>query len=412
LSGFLPDSLRGEELGNQVGSVDLLEGNMFNCHSYSDLPSDDPHVGSFHCGPAELNVALYSVLAVTVFGAAVGCLVYVYSKLGRDGIADALASPQLFADIAHHDHYAYYACGVRNLRNWSIKYAAVIAGVLIPVYLALKSGPSQTDSGNDGYKTHAGQYTWLPSAAMLSGPLPAAVLLTVWLLLVCAPIYYLPLTSGSGSSGGGAVGRNRNDSTSSSERDTDTETERSVSVAVSDAHARFPSAGTDSTAGGVDFNSNSSATRNKKILSILAFVVSTIVTIGITVLYVYIVVSSDLSRDTESMLAVAFALFQLFWSGVILTFCAHDELHNMDCSMKLYCSFGVFILTEVLVPVFAVMVTDPSCMENILYPPPSIGSSYKVPVCVFQLITAGGDICLAYDYESIFTSYDPPFICK
>jgi hypothetical protein len=211
LSGFVPFSF-----SNSSASLNVLQGNLFDCSPDQPKPSRDQHASSTSCGSAALNNALIAYGCIASFLVIAGVVLvswrlFAYGnhhpsprfenglKLVTSAVASCMsivvakstttlqleqlyvAPAQRFKDIlpvkltapgsALYDYF--------SVLLYLLSFQGIFVGlgsmlVCIPTYLALKF------VANGKYSTHTYQYQWLISSAFLTGVWPALCLLTLW----------------------------------------------------------------------------------------------------------------------------------------------------------------------------------------------------------------------------------------
>lgn len=182
LSGMIPSVLRGR------ANISMLGTNVFSCKlDRTDLPKEDSEKENYQCGSDSFDTPYYlwvSLLGTVVCGV---CVVFLsarklLSEKVNKSIQDVIekvnkwyAAPT-FNDICGHPIHAIRSVFVvlQRLQRIALWCAIYTVLILLPLYCIL--------SHYYGTLTH--QYAWIASAAYLSGPAPAAWLMTSWLLLV------------------------------------------------------------------------------------------------------------------------------------------------------------------------------------------------------------------------------------
>jgi Leucine-rich repeat (LRR) protein len=169
LSGVIPGSVQ------RVGSLSLLENNMFSCRvDRGDVPQQNPGSDKYTCGSDTVNNALYAWL-----GAAFAVVVVAGVTINRRGIHCESRWMAAILDARLRKLQSVIET-VEMLRTQAISGAAYCVVFLLPVYAAMNSyHPSFT------YK-----YAWTVSGVFLSGTAAFAVE-AVFLLLQLPACAYL-----------------------------------------------------------------------------------------------------------------------------------------------------------------------------------------------------------------------------
>lgn len=203
LSGKLPI----DELSTST-DLNILLGNMFACHDY---PSNDKYAKDYDCGSAILNV---SILLLFLSTGCVLILFFVVVYLWRRQGPTVLVSSQLckgydfqekngyfrrFISLARNQH-SYFTImtqlqtnpppSLRNAHHIIRFYFELVTIMKLWVLLCLMSiflsVPIYVMKGVDTKATtHDHEYSWKFSWVYTTGQLPALLLLTAWLCLIC-----------------------------------------------------------------------------------------------------------------------------------------------------------------------------------------------------------------------------------
>jgi Leucine-rich repeat (LRR) protein len=385
LSGKLPSSLKS----SYFSTVDMLEGNLFSCRNQRDLPSKDPHSDDTVCGSDDLDISLIISLIVIGSLSIVGLLLCTrVSKRRTSGTlilirnaADHLSAAFTMVDEFEFESERYYELRyfyrtIVLLKGLCMKLTAAILLICVPFYCLIKSGRSLTDSGSPGYSTHQEQYRWLASASMMSGVVPAAALLVMWLVGVT----YIATV----------IKR----------------------LASKECRSESLSSGIDSYA-----SENSTGLKPERVnsyrsiaLFAAVLILTVVVTLVINGLYVSLAVSGGVNTYLLGLLQFACGLFQLVWGKFLNNVMSADDILMLSAKQKVYISLFVFLLTDVLAPIAVVMTTDSSCFLDAIATRDEISVSYPTQTCSFSIITTGAIVCLDYSWMAITATYYPPFI--
>lgn len=184
LTGLIPSSFTSTPV-----VINILNGNMFNCHLRKTLPQSDPVVGEYSCGSEKVSDPLYVttvVLVVLLFGLAIPFWSSVFPLKARvaleyyfpvDSCASIVSAAKLFLfwnseSRAPHPVIDLFASLLAMWRRTVFISLAVVVVVLSPLYMSLKLAGD--------YGTHTYQYAWLPSIAFLQSGAPAITIALVW----------------------------------------------------------------------------------------------------------------------------------------------------------------------------------------------------------------------------------------
>jgi Leucine-rich repeat (LRR) protein len=197
LSGRIPPQLMN------LASINILKGNIFQCSNELDpkesLPANDPDADSYSCGSDPVNSSLYLWLAIILISIFVPTLVLVYALFfEKDTTANSLQNSYLVREIIHFyhklrswwsvysnihesefyrqplDHIYDFGRVMKGVRLLAFQLTCFMLFILLPVHLILEIF----------YHSYTYQYAYLFSLGYLSGSVPAAVLLTLFLLFL------------------------------------------------------------------------------------------------------------------------------------------------------------------------------------------------------------------------------------
>jgi Leucine-rich repeat (LRR) protein len=352
LSGVIPGSMQ------RVGSLSLLENNMFSCRvDRSDVPQQASNNDKYTCGSDAVNNALYAWLGAAVVFAIVvllGLNVRSISSVLR-GWLGALQSPSLmklqglflFADL---------------LKTLAVGAALYCIIVLLPVYAGINSvHPSFT------YK-----YAWTVSGVFLTGTAAFAVETTFLLLqlLICGCV---------------------------------------AEWLLRQLPAQRPT-GTVTT-----INPQTEATpSNTRILANTASVlVSVCVVTGVNVAFV--AATLNLNGRVLTVIQILLAVFKLGFNNIVAP-ALQDQakmrtVHKVSPSQVLLVLFNVIVI-----PCLVVMVISPACFYDALHGVDSVTSSYRysgdcLSVVVINNVYTGLQTlaCEAVHKAVDTTTYTPAF---
>jgi Leucine-rich repeat (LRR) protein len=355
ISGELPESVDNPAVDELV----VVRGNSFACSADPDMASGDPDKNSTFCGSENLDAALYFTLVVLLIVLFLFVICYwgvwkadFISSLWRRLLGaihlqsrlDAVQSgPLLLQRFVTLGGMLFRSC------TWC---AALVCVVCVPLFGFLKLG-----DGEGQYETHTYQYSYFMSAAMLSGGLPAALLLTVWLLVVLV-LYWL--------------------------------------IDYGAADVVYPSI-------------QPKAYDWKQMSYILLFVaVNVVVALGLNGLYVFVLLS-DKSSSVKVAAQVCVALLRLVWgqlvSSAIVNPIFGDEVHRRSLLLS-----AIFVFNNIVAPCLVVVFSDPSCFVELFIEPDASTSTYTYPQCIQYRISSDSLQCNVYADVETSVTYYPSFI--
>jgi Leucine-rich repeat (LRR) protein len=308
LSGVIPGSIR------RVGSLSLLENNMFSCRlDRSDVPQQASDSDKYICGSDTINGSLYVWLGSAVFVIAACAVVPFRSKFvqSRNWLGTGCeASQDLFRS----------AQSLLALGAGSTAYAAV---AVLSVYAGV----------NSLYPTFTYKYAWAASAVFFSGTTVFAVEAALLLLFLAMCLYAAeraPLLSG---------------------------LQRHTRSAV-DSGSTVPS-----------FKPRQTAA------SAVAMLLSLSVVAGVNVGFV--VATLRLSGRKLLGVQIALAVFKLSFSNIMVP-ALQNRVGMLERENKVTSSQLLLVLLNVVViPCLVVMVISPACFYDALKDPKAVTSSYK-----------------------------------
>jgi Leucine-rich repeat (LRR) protein len=197
LSGRIPPQLMN------LASINILKGNIFQCSNELDpkqsLPANDPDADSYSCGSDPVNSSLYLWLAIILISILIPTIVLVYALFfEKETTTNSLENSYLVREIIHFyhklrswwsvysnihesefyrqplDHIYDFGRVMKGVRLLSFQLTCFILFILLPVHLILEIF----------YHSYTYQYAYLFSLGYLSGTVPAALLLTLFLLFL------------------------------------------------------------------------------------------------------------------------------------------------------------------------------------------------------------------------------------
>lgn len=183
LSGPVPGAIL-----KALGNVTVLEGNYFSCPvatSKEYLPTKDPYIEYYKCGGAS-NAFLLEVISFASFCVAI-VLIWAMAKsvewlkgIWNEAIDVVVRCKSDIENSGLEMPNTIEALNVFvDVMWWFVLTASFGAVVLLPVYCA-------TGSDVSPFSAVKLSGVWLSSAAFLSGPGAAAIMLVFWLIIVLA----------------------------------------------------------------------------------------------------------------------------------------------------------------------------------------------------------------------------------
>ena len=365
LSGNIPTPVT-----RMKGTVRVLKGNLFDClwlDRGTSLPPTDPTFRDYSCGSHSFDMYLFVLASLIALSAASYCILasrwrpmlfWLVSR-NKSAIEALLKRPVSVQAVL------YRVRGVAALAG------AVLLLLFLPLYGALKPF----------FGTYESQYAWTVTAIMLSGAAPAAVLLVLWTLALAATsvtiLYWFSDLKGS----------------------------TAVTEEVAPPEAR----------GGPTWSERCRLALRLAVIAILNLSVAGAANIAFVVVTV-----GNYGNAEKSLAAVALGLYKTLW-GFLLPFIIDNEALRLGVDRAieerskllkagdLFCTL-LQMINAVVMPTFAVAVSDPSCFKNLLYAPPSIHSSYSLQIAVpstnwfgSTTTTASGSVdftpTFSYNYE-------------
>ena len=400
LSGHFPSFVhRGV-----YSSLKILWGNLFGC--IEDFPQADDDKDDYVCGSSDLDDAhwlLVVMLAVVLMGIlflvlavpkwtslqTVCCRrlhLLITHQLFYTRCVLCTSSPQI--DIMPMENETNSAMLYRirmfcvELHNAAkvILFAAVASILLsIPLY-TLKILDSTMEEPS--YSTHYVQYSWLYTAALLTGTLPALLLITVWTFLMvflfCAFPYFVDKRSIETAPDAAAPA-----SAASSQKATKRDTIMIPPV-----------------------ESKSSVQLNLKMCCL--FLLNSIIVSTVNALFIYSTYQS-LSSAAHNILQMLLALFKTSYNFRVVPTIASPI---RDKNTNIYFRLCLSLFNQLLIPCIVGALTSPSCFKGLLVEEKEFSSTYFFSQCYWWITYADGSmVCREYqDTTSEVEGIVPPFI--
>lgn len=188
LSGLIPSSFASTSV-----TIDILGGNMFNCHSRATLPKSDPAVSNYICGSKKVNDPLYFVTSIVITLAMLFAVVVWSSAMParlkdmlehyfpRDGLLSIAAAARSFLfwsanSKSQHVAICLVSAVMANTRQIVIVAAFALIVVFAPTYLCLKLV--------GGFGTVTYQYGWLLGTGFMQHKTAAIILAVLWVAVI------------------------------------------------------------------------------------------------------------------------------------------------------------------------------------------------------------------------------------
>ena len=397
LSGDIPASLLS------LKSISLLAGNVFWC-SYSrvDLPAHNPKVESYQCGSDNMNTMLIAFGAVVV----VILMVIQAIRLNRK-MQHYVGRMKLWLDVAEGrraidkdiqiTHMKRYSDYFRDLRYFVLMIGLAMIVVFI-VYVSLAGRETRTI-------THA--YTWVTTAAYLSGETSTILLLDVCICMTGLTWYLIT--------------ENRWGAAAVNVRD-----KKDILLKKAKIHRDE----------GEEEGTRWIWLRIRSLPALRVIVLIVViwgVLIGGNVLYLHILLNG--TPDEQETFKFAFAAFKLVWtigvtnhlfSSNFLYFGLEEEHHVAFISTwlggKVKMMFVFNAISSFWIPILTIMVVRPECFYNafIAADPVPVSFEYSAHVCLTlnsagkcqftQHVHSDLDVPFVYNYTcspSILRAYVP-----
>jgi Leucine-rich repeat (LRR) protein len=371
LSGVIPGSMQ------RVGSLSLLENNMFSCRvDRSDVPQQASDSDKYTCGSDAVNNALYAWL-----GAAAMAFVVVSIAILCYNVSPVVRSWLDAAQIAQLPTLQSLFRATEALRNVGVAAAVYCIVVLLPVYATVNAyHPSFT------YK-----YAWTVSGVFLTGTAAFAVEAVFLLLqlLLCGTLTELCLRR---------------------------------------SHLR---ASTPNEAAVVEQHANKRA--GTKLTNAAVMVFSLFVVTGANVAFVF--ATLHLTGRQLTVVQILLAVFKISFNNLAVPALQRRVSSSGQARGVSLLQIVLVLLNVIVIPCVVVMVISPACFYDALHGVNSVTSSYQYsgnclswivvsnPATGTQSLTcAGAEVAVgdteytpsfAYSYQcssSFVTSYAPTYV--
>ena len=447
LSGTIPGFFRHQQ------NVWVLFGNSFDCRlDRSDLPRHDPHSAGYDCGSEMFDVVYYLWLSCSaVLGA---------------GVAVLLLGSYYWRTQHHHHHHHHNCCNsiqsfLLSLPSWSImrhmqqrsddmlrlqlytdffqqyrqlcgytgQCALFSILVLSPIYLVL----------NVFYQTHEYQYAYALSIMYLTGSVPAAVLMTVLLLLLALVRFYAvayvtdnPYFKNELLQQEEQKKQQDGDRCDDDDADHDDDADDHDDAAImrdsdasdffrgSMAFERFTAVVMVEEVKRTALTLVTVDSRRTIYLYIRVFAINAVVMLSLNFAFVY--VSLYESSTTIALAQLLQPALKLSWDLCLPSLIRHFahrlwhtplhltskelDLSEVHAKVVLLLLF-LMVINSIALPCLVVSVVSPHCFYNFFVPTPSVTSNYPIVDCF--LYNSDGK-CVISVLQLYTTSYAPPFI--
>ena len=372
LSGGIPAFV------NLVGSLDLLSGNLFDCSSRKSLPTNDPGRDQADCGSHTLDRIL--ILSACIFGV-IGFVAVAFCWYSSRSTAithrdlwpffqNLLSSVRLLPLKEKHNVETKYPIVHRTLLSTTgLVHTVCLVGIFIAVcslalFVSLKIG--------GGYGTHMYQYSWIVTAAMVSGETSAICLCVFWVGIAAYVYWRLIIQQFS--------------------------IDRMVAVLNSEYWLRKS-----------QFRGLMSLQLSTKVQVVGVILVNILLTAIVNGLYVYLVL------EHSSYVVVVFVQaflggFRLAWKVLLPKVLSLSAFRDISAGLRVRLMLLAGILDDIVVPVVALMCIDPSCFLSYFSPPAAETTSYGLERCTLTYPATNECVdgyTVVDNYES---QYQPMFI--
>jgi Leucine-rich repeat (LRR) protein len=374
LSGHISREIR------TLSDVNILSGNVFQCSGSSDLPEGDPYVHSTVCGAEDLDKSNYVLVASTailalVFMASLSFLriATFHERLGNFcGLAykHLCNAKALKGKLEADPEKSYVPLVVFFSRIEDIATVCVILGVYsvivgTPIYAGFKSVST--------YSTHLFQYSWIVTAAMISGVVPASVIIILWVTAVSLFYWKIVLRT---------------------------------KISVVDIKSRSSPERDDALSSAISLLSEDG-------LYASCYLMSNVIVTGCTnALYVYSIVGK-FSSLTLFLFQIVLVVTELGWKEIMTSILSIGPLSKWSVQRKTFLLSFAYILNSIVLPCLAFMVINPSCFLELLVPPEDVTATYVIQECnIYASTLQYGVYCpiQAIVSKAYTVTYSPIFV--
>jgi hypothetical protein len=399
----------------KVKNVDILTGNVFQCHGLNDVPENDPSRETYVCGSNNLDTSI--LVWISVFGACAmfiaicGVIIYNVAFIaqpsgeghasGGDGSRGKLFIYQIRMQWTTLCAWHHKVLSIEKespssvfleLHHFIIVLRRVCKiTVLLATYIAIAYGifyviiKQEFDMGS-----HSHQYRWLYSGAYLSG-VPAAVCMLL-LLLIAIVIFDLSI---------GAVSSNLKldsvitPSVNTSARPHSVDTSSSSPPPQEIASNRF------------NIIEATQQFLRKYCYVMLAIVLDIVIVSVMKGVYVFLLLSDGITPTSKLLMQMCLALFDICWNSLVVTEIVDLLRFTLPSPDRARLRLFVLLFNSIIAPMISVAVTDRNCFVSLFKGAEEITSSGQYDYC--SLWDTELNICLSSITIDLTTYYYPPF---
>jgi Leucine-rich repeat (LRR) protein len=140
------------------------------------------------------------------------------------------------------------------------------------------------------------------------------------------------------------------------------------------------------------------------------FMVNVIVVLSFKSIFVYGLISAKTSFSIKVLLEAILSVFDLFWGYGVVPFIVY-RVPRSSMSNRLFLKVMLLYFNSIVAPVLAIMLTDPSCFQNLFVSNKSVSISYKIVYCMFYGLSpvSGEDLCRLSDAYITTSTFTPSF---
>jgi Leucine-rich repeat (LRR) protein len=406
LSGFVPLHIC------DVADLSALEGNLFDCNRHHSLPGNDPYHNEYVCASKQLTQPLF--VCILILGSFVILSLYAVALLSRstkvteesegaqlswsDQAAGYLRNMIVWTSLEELECDIYldkqtkmiyapnlkvFVSILRMLRKTFIILSVFLVVVCVPLYYFIKN------SFDGYYSTHEKQYTWTYSIAYMSGTASAILIMTIF----CIGCFFVTFALNIFVNEHKIKDVMEDDGRDAKETDTDD----AVNINGSD---------------------NVKEKRMATLRSVCSYgmVISCNIVLYILINsgYIFLLLSASLDSSMKLLANFGMAIIKLFWNLFIVPTSVEytaqvlgDDYHHLKWMIAF-----LLLFNNIAAPSLATAFTDDKCYEQLIAPSCEIDAFYELPVCnIYELdVSTGLRDCYEYIKLSIETPFNAPFI--
>ena len=443
LSGFVPLHIC------DVDELSAVEGNLFDCNHHHSLPSNDPYHEEYVCASKQLTQPILT--CIVILSAFIILSLYALALLYRSAQSaeDELGSPPLFSwtdqfttylrnvimwtslQELENDLYSekqttltiyapnlkIFVSILRMLRKTFFILSVLLVIVCVPLYYIIKN------SFDGYYSTHERQYTWTYSIAYMSGTASAVIIMTIF----CLSCFFVTLALNvfvtdnhmakffeeNDESGGKSDVKAGVENSASGIRNVPPAVLRATSE-KDDDHDHDGN-GSDEVAAAESEGVPSFAPRLRNrccygVVILCNIIVYSLINSG----YIFLLLSATLDSSMKLLANFGMALVKLFWNLFVVPTSVEytaQALGDNYHHLKWMIAF-LLLFNNIAAPSLATAFTDDKCYEQLINPSCEINAFYELPVCnIYELdVSTGLRDCYEYITLSIETPFSAPFI--